>query len=431
MNDPLTSHPGMKRGQRYGLRDGFFYAVSQGGGESYLSAFALVFHATPLQIGLLSAIPQTLGVWAQFISVWLLHRLQARRPVILVGMVAQMLMWGPLLALPWAFPAYGPWLVIGCALAYFTMGHIVIPAWNSLMTDLVQSHHWGSYFSQRARVMTVTQFLALVGGGVLLHWAEGMGRPFIGFGVLFLFASAARAASALMLARVDESVVPILPKLDISLLPSRQWIHSKNFGKFLLFSGSFHAAVLVAGPYFVIYLLQDLQWSYLEYTGWLASGVLGQILTFPLWGRMSDRYGNKALIRWCGMFVPVLPMLYLFHTAVPYLVIVNFFGGVLWSGMALGLQNFVFHAVPREDRAMGIAVYNTANGLGWFAGAMAGSWLAMVLPNHAVIPIVHISLTTSLPLVFLVSGFLRIIVLWFLGDSFTEPQSREIRQAAS
>lgn len=430
MNDHLSSHPGMKRGQRYGLRDAFFYALSQGGGESYLSAFALIFHASPFQIGLLSAIPQTLGVWAQFLSVWLLNRLQARRPVILTGMVAQMCMWGPLLALPWVFPEIGAWLVIGCAVAYFTMGHLVIPAWNSLMTDLVHSHQWGSYFSRRARVMTMTQFLALVGGGVLLHWVEGLGRPLIGFGILFFFAAAARAASALSLARVDESVVPALPKLDISLLPSKQWIHSQNFGKFLLFSGSLHAAVLIAGPYFVIYLLQDLHWSYLEYTFWLASGVLGQILTFPLWGRLSDQYGTKALIRWCGIFVPFLPMLYLFHTGVPYLVAINFFGGVLWSGMALGLQNFVFHAVPREDRAMGVAVYNTANALGWFIGAMAGSWLAVTLPSQAVVPILQISLTTSLPLVFLVSGFLRAIVIGGLLRGFTEPQASKLQQAA-
>jgi len=420
----------MKRGQRYGLRDGFFYAVSQGGGESYLSAFALVFHATPFQIGLLSAIPQTLGVWAQFLSVWLLHRFQTRRPIILVGIVAQMLTWAPLLVLPCVFPTYGPWLVIGGAVAYFTMGHIIIPAWNSLMTDLVHSHQWGTYFSRRARVITLTQFLALVGGGMLLHWAEGQGRPFVGFGVLFLLAAGARAASALILSRVDEHVVPALPKLDISLLPSRQWIHNANFSRFLMFSGLFHAAVLIAGPYFVIYLLQDLQWSYLDYTAWLAAGVLGQILMLPFWGRLSDRYGNKALIRWCGLFVPVLPIVYLFHTGVFYLVVVNFFGGVLWSGMSLGLQNFVFHAVPRDERAMGVAVWNTANALGWFVGAMAGSWLAVVLPSHAVIPFLDISLKGSLPLVFLVSGLLRVVVLWGFLGKFTEPPTQAVRQAA-
>jgi len=110
------------------------------------------------------------------------------------------LMWGPLLLLPLAFPEYGAWLVIGCAVAYFAMGHVVIPAWNSLMTDLVHSHQWGSYFSRRARVMTLTQFLALIGGGVFLHWAEGYGTPLLGFSVMFLLDAMARSGSVLMLA---------------------------------------------------------------------------------------------------------------------------------------------------------------------------------------------------------------------------------------
>lgn len=420
----------MDRSQRYGLRDGFFYALTQGGGESYLSAFALTFHATPFHIGLLSALPQTLGVWVQFLSVALLHRLGARRPVILTGMIAQMVTWIPLLALPLAFPSYGPWLVIACAIAYFAMGHVIIPAWNSLMTDLVQSHQWGTYFSRRARVMTMTQFLALVAGGLVLHWAEGQGQPILGFAVLFLFAAGGRAASALILTRVDERAAPVLPQKTISLLPSRQWIHNANFARFLLFSGLLHAAVLLAGPYFVIYLLQDLHWSYLEYTGWLAAGVFGQIITLPIWGRMSDRYGNKALIRLCGLFVPVLPILYLFSTAVPYLVMVNFFGGVLWAGLALGLQNFVFHAVPRDERALGVAVWNAANAVGWLAGAMGGSWLAVTLPSQSVIPVLNISLMTSLPLVFVISGLLRAVILGLLLGSFTEPKAVEMRKAA-
>jgi len=40
---------------------------------------------------------------------------------------------------------------------------------------------------------------------------------------------------------------------------------SKTFRHFLLFSGLMHCAVLVAGPYFVIYLLQDLHLAHWQY----------------------------------------------------------------------------------------------------------------------------------------------------------------------
>ncbi len=40
-----------------------------GGGENYLSAFALLLHASAFQIGLLSAPPQLIGTVAQLLSV--------------------------------------------------------------------------------------------------------------------------------------------------------------------------------------------------------------------------------------------------------------------------------------------------------------------------------------------------------------------------
>lgn len=60
-------------GRQFGIRDGWLHAIAQGGAEQYLSPFALLFHATPFQLSLLSAIPQLLGTWAQLVSVKLSH----------------------------------------------------------------------------------------------------------------------------------------------------------------------------------------------------------------------------------------------------------------------------------------------------------------------------------------------------------------------
>jgi hypothetical protein len=73
--DTAAAH---ESGRRFGLRDGIFQATTQGAGEQYLSAFALMLHATPFQLSLLSALPQMLGTWAHLVSVkvshWFPHR---------------------------------------------------------------------------------------------------------------------------------------------------------------------------------------------------------------------------------------------------------------------------------------------------------------------------------------------------------------------
>jgi MFS family permease len=200
---------------------------------------------------------------------------------------------------------------------------------------------------------------------------------------------------------------------------------SLSFRRFLVFSGLMHGAVLIAGPFFVLYMLRDLHLAYWSYGTWLAAGILGQLVTLRAWGRFGDRFGNKALLSVTGFMVPFLPMLYLAGTNLPFLFCVNFFGGVTWGGLALGLQNYVFDAVRPEDRAKAIATYSTINALGWCIGAFLGSWLVHVMPSHIGIGQFSLPLASNLPLVFFVSGLLRLAVSSSLLGTFHEARAVE------
>ncbi len=411
-NDPDSAD----RSRRYGLREGAFQAVMQGGGENYLSAFALLLHASAWQIGLLSALPQVVGTWAQILSVKVLPYVRRRKTVILAGAAGQAALWLPLFALPLLFPDVGAWLLIACAVAYFGMGHFGVPAWNSLITDLVDPNQRGAYFARRAKYMALASFLTLCLAGLVLHYTETRHSPWIGFAVIFLLAAVARTISARYLSLLDDSASPATPEEGFDLGKLLGQAQGANFLRFLCFTGLMHACVLIAGPFFVIYLLRDLHFTYVQYGMWLAAGVLGQVLTLPFWGTYCDRHGTKSVMVLTGFLVPVLPMLYIFSTSLYALVAINFFGGMVWAGLALGLQNYVFDAVRPEDRAKGVAVCSTVNALGWFLGAMIGSWLATVAPSTLTLGELNLVLASNLPVVFFVSGVLRLVVsVSFLG----------------
>src|SRR5687768_18592115 len=99
-----------EKGLRSQVQEGACAAVMQGSGETYLSAFALLLHSTPFQIGLLAAVPPIIGTIAQLLSVKVLDRVQSRKPLILVGASGRAPASLPWFVLLMLFPGYGLWL---------------------------------------------------------------------------------------------------------------------------------------------------------------------------------------------------------------------------------------------------------------------------------------------------------------------------------
>jgi MFS family permease len=298
---------------------------------------------------------------------------------------------------------------------------------EGLITDLLEPNERGMYLVRRARTIAMTSFLALCLAGVLLSFFEQRQLLWVGFVVMFLIAGLCRSASALPLLKVS-GLPPHEPSSNqTGFLVFFRTGMSEDFRHFLLFSGLMHSAVLVAGPFFVIYLLQDLHLTHWQYGTWLAAGIIGQFLTLPAWGQFGDRFGNKALLSFTGLLVAFLPMLYLFNTAWLFLITVNFFGGVVWTGLSLGLNNYVFDAVQPTDRAKAVAISSVGNALGWTMGTIIGSWLISTFPAKLQIGALTLEPVSNLPFIFFLSGLLRLIVSVALLRTFHEPREVEHR----
>ncbi|RPH76232.1 MAG: hypothetical protein EHM80_15030, partial [Nitrospiraceae bacterium] len=193
-----------KQGLRYGLRDGACQAVTQGSGEQYLSAFALLLHASPFQLSVLSALPQLIGTVAQLVSVKVLQWFPDRKALISAGTVGQALTWIPIVLLPLLLPQWGPWLVVGGAAAYFACAHFTTPAWNSLVADWLDQHERGAYFARRAKIIAGLSFFALCGAGGILSLWQHSDAAWWGFVLIFALAGSARILSVLALSPVQD-----------------------------------------------------------------------------------------------------------------------------------------------------------------------------------------------------------------------------------
>ncbi|HEY6084485.1 MAG TPA: MFS transporter, partial [Nitrospira sp.] len=310
---------------------------------------------------------------------------------------------------------------------YFACNQFTAPTWTSFIAEQLDQHERGVYFARRAMIVAGLGFASLCAAGGLLNLWQHVTMAWVGFALIFAVAGAARLFSFFALRPVqDLHHNPTDPRLIQSGFRSFLAQTSQSVRRFFLFSGLMHLAVLIAGPFLVLYMLRDLHFSYLGYGSWLAAGILGQLLTLQAWGRFGDRFGNKALLTITGFSVPFLPMLYIVSAHPVFMMTANFLGGVVWAGLSLGLQNYVLDIVRPEDRAKAVAVNSTVNAIGWSCGALIGSWLVDRLPTGVEISEAMLPFASNLPLVFFISGLLRLGVAASLLGRFHEARAVEL-----
>lgn len=411
----------MDKNLSYGIKDGAFYSMMVGIGESYLIPFALFLKASNAQIGFVVSVPQLFGAFFQIISAYLLSNLSNRKQLILAGVGFQAIAWLPLLWLPLLIPEHAVLLLLFGASLYFLLGNLASPPWNSLMGDLVPIDQRGNYFGKRTKIMSLSSFAALFLGGVVLDATRKGDSPAAGFIIIFTIAALFRTASFLYLKKMDE--LPLNQEREKFYLGDfyRQFKGS-NFLRFVVYSALISFSVQVSGPFFAVYMLHDLQFSYFQYMIVVGTGVISQYLTYLYWGNFSDRFGNRRVLQITGLLMPALPLLWLFSSNLIYIMGIQLLAGLVWAGFSLSVSIFVFDAVASEKRAVCIAVYSTLNALGIFLGAMTGGLFTKIFPDSFTLFHIHVHLRSNLMFLFLISGALRLIVyLTFL------PRIQEVR----
>ena len=422
MTTRYSTDPHIERSLRHSVRDGVSYSVMTGSGEVFFSAYALALKAVTPQIAFLAAVPPLLGSFVQLFSAWLGGRGVRRRPIILTAVALQTLLWLPIILLPLLFPRQAVPLLIVSVVLYFAAANLASPQWSSLMGDLVPERRRGRFFAARTRLMNLTAFLALVGAGLVLHAFQARGQSYWGFALVFSVAMLARLYSLYQLSRMDEPApreAALAPVLTRDLLVR---VRRSQFARFSVFFAFMNLAVFMAAPFFTVYMLRDLQFSYLEFTASTAMSVLAQFLTLTKWGRISDAFGNRVILAATGAVLPVLPLLWLVSTGFWYILAIQMFGGLVWAGFVLSAGNFLYDAVPPPKRAQYSAIHSVLASVGLCVGALAGGLLAPHLPRSTELFGVSIDWASNLYGVFLLSALARgLVALLFI------PHLKEVR----
>ena len=424
MRRPFSKDPQVETSLRHSVRDAVAHSAMSGAGESFFSAFALFLKASNAQIALLASLPPLLASLAQLVSVWCGRFVQRRQSIILFGAYVQCFLWLPLLALPLLFPEHAVTLFIIVIVFYQASSHLIAPQWSSLMGDLVPRRKRGRYFGMRTRYATVASFSSLVIAGSVLHWFDGHGATVTGFIVIFSFAAIARLVSAYHMSRMYEP--PRTAELPSATFNVKAWtrrFRNSPAVRFSMFYACFQATVSIAAPFFTVYMLRELKFSYLEFMCVTATSVLLHFTSLPTWGRISDAWGNRVIVVFAGALITTFPLLWLVSTNIWFIIGVQMASGMCWSGFGLATTNFLYDTVPAEKRSQYLAFHNVLGAIAVCVGALIGGTLATTLPHDFTLGSYHFDWLTPLYGVFLISSLARMVVA-----ALCLPRLREVRE---
>jgi len=407
--------------------EGNLWSLMWGLGESYIGPYALFLGAGNLAMAFLGTGPALITAVAQLVGARLLDRMEHRKPLILGGMILQSLVWIPLFLLPLLLPSIRILLVSLGSSVYFITAGLIMPAWMSLMGDVVDPARRGHYFSNRSRMVMYGMILSLLLAGVIANQWRIAGFTAVGFGFLFGISALARGTSILLMRRHYDA--PTEAQADTAGFSFWKFLRApenRNYARFTFAIALMNGTTNIAGPFFSVYMLRDLQWSYLLFTLNMLTFMVAQTLFVRWWGAIGDRHGNRAVLVATGSLLPILPLLWVFSTNYGVLLFAQVVSGAAWSGFNLAASNFIYDSVAPHRRPRAISYYSTINGSFSVIGGMGmGALLASHVPSELHLGLVHITLTSSLPVVFVASGIARAVAAAIMLPQFSEVRDVE------
>ncbi len=398
-----------RRTLRFAFWEGIPSTLALSIADNFIGPLAIALGGPPLQIGLLNALPQLLASQSQLLTYMAVSWLHSRKLVSLLSVGLGVLPWLVMAALPHVSLRDPVVWLLPLAVLVVVLYQFPAPAWGSWLADLVPLHRRGRYLGLRAATGSLAGTLVVLGMGVLLdRMKDGV---YWGFTFLFLSAAVMRLLSFGLILGMHEPPVRHA-RVGMGLWEFIRTAQRTNLGRVVLYTGGLYFGVFLAGPYFSIFMLRDLKFSYTTFILLQTVHVVATIVGSRLWGGYADKHGNVNVIRITGIGVSVLPFLWLVSHHVPFLMMINTLGGLSWSGFMLCSLNYVYEATPPGERARVVGYLAAFGGVGLFLGALLGGLLAGHVPVLFAYPIMTL---------FLLSGLVRLgagaLFLPFLKES--------------
>lgn len=382
------------KNQKLLLYNGSAWAIFDAFTSAFLVAFALLFGASNFVIGLLGAIPYLAALLVEIPGAKLAEYF-ARKTICVTTTGIARLLWICIILTPYFFSTQPLiFLVIFFMLIKITE-LISDPAWTSLAADIVPSQHRGKFFGKRNMLIGLAGMIAAVIAGFYLDMFPK--QDFTGFTTLFSAGILFGLCSVWLVSKIKEP-----PTIDHDHHTLKEFFTIKgDFKKFCIFAFFFYFAVMIASPFFSVYMLKDLGLSYSNFMLASALSTIARIAAQQKIGKLSDKYGDKPIGLISIFGTAFVPLLFLFVTQQNLWLIIpaQILSGIVWAGADLILFNLLLDLTDPKKRTTHVATYAMIISVPNIAAPLIGGLIA----DYA-----SVWILSGIPLVFFSSFLLRL-----------------------
>lgn len=365
------------------VEGGFQSAMAHLTGDVLLTGFALALGAGPVQIGLLATLPLGLRLSQLFTSTRF-ERLGRWRAVALGGALAgRLALVAGLLTLVLPDGEARLWLLIGVVAAAAAGGAVYDLALVAWMAEIVPLRLRGDFFGRRNRAVAAVGLAVTLGAAAIIDMLRGRGETAAGaFPIVFALGGVIGLAGLLVLSRAPSGPPhPAVAPAPPLLVWVREAFADRSFYRLVRFGLLWGLAVNFASPFFAVYQIRVLALPLTVVTLFKAITTFAMMASAWYWGRLSDHFGAKPVVRMGVYMIAVTPLLWLFVMPgqIWPLVPIQVVSGVAFAAYEGSINNLVLKLAPpaRQSRYLAVfgAAYGTGSVLAPLAGGMVLWWL--------------------------------------------------------
>ncbi|MGA1979012.1 MAG: MFS transporter [Sedimentisphaerales bacterium] len=384
----LSQRRGRLGAMRLSLIEGSFAMVMVAMIEAFYIPYFNAMGAGTLQIGLAASLPALAASLICIYSPFALQKAGSHRKLVALTVFLQAAGFIPFALVSHLHSkSWAVWGAVGFFLLLSGAGNLGAASWADWMGSIVPKRWHGKYFANRNRILSLIQIAIAVFAGFLLDHAAA--KVMLMFSLIWLFCFLARSVSGLLLALMYEPPPPVAKlsakkhKQTAGFLAFIKALPRTNFGTFTLATSLLSLAVNFSSPFFAVHMLRNLKLSYVGYTILTVTATAAVVGFLGLWGRIIDRLGAIAPIRFCALGITLLPLPWVITGNFWLLMCVQALAGFCWAGYNLAVFVYYLNYQGHAVRVSSISYFNAINFFCVFIGSTLGGLLGPYLPTIA------------------------------------------------